>query len=276
MDLEKLSCLCRWLNLSVNDFIQFSGKSEAEIWCDLQLAGKLKKDMTIYQSKHYLQTLLNSARQHIILYPGHSLYPRQFMNIDCPPVFLNLSGDLDAINVSPKLAIVGARDAEFRYLQWMEEHLPQVCQSGEICLISGGARGVDQKVTCVAEKYEAPHLIFIPSGLNSPYPTEIKNYYFKKNITIISEYFPMETMQKGHFLSRNRLISAISDCVLVVQAAQKSGTMITAKYAIEQNKDIATLPDFPGCMKSSGNLSLLRDGAHMVANGEDLIQLLLS
>ncbi|MBY0313951.1 MAG: DNA-protecting protein DprA [Bdellovibrionales bacterium] len=271
---EKLSCLCQWLKLDHQRFLELLGHSEPEIWRSLREHGELLEDVDLREQQKQLSLIFQEASQFQILYPGHGDYPEGLMHIATPPVFLNATGSLAGLKYSKKLAVVGARDAEFRHLEWMDEHLGFFCEKVEGCLISGGARGVDQKSTHIAEKYNYPHIIFMPSGLGVPYPKEMASYRNHKTVGMLSEYFPYQDMHRSHFVQRNRLISGVSRGVLIVQASLKSGTMITAQYAIEQNKEVATIPDFPGNMRSSGNLALLREGAHLILNGEDLVRLI--
>lgn len=271
---ELLSCLCCWFKLNLNVFFELRGLGEAQIWHSLSERSLLKEGMSAREYQVQLDKIYQEAKRYNILYPGHRDYPDVFLQMSKPPVFLNTVGDIQGVHESPKLAIVGARDADVRFLQWMDEHLSKVCERVGGCFISGGARGVDQKVTHIAIKNELPQIVFIPSGLGCPYPSELSKYFNQKKMGIISEYLPFQRMEKSHFVQRNRLISGLSDHVLIVQAAHKSGTMITARYAIEQNKNIATLPDFPGYRKTSGNLSLLSEGAQLILESEDLIQMI--
>lgn len=77
-------------------------------------------------------------------------------------------------------------------------------------------------------------------------------------------------MRKYHFIKRNRLIAGLSQHLFVVQCAQKSGSMMTVRYALDLGRSVATVPDFPGAMESGGNLKLIKDGCSIVCNAQDL------
>ncbi len=205
-------------------------------------------------------------------YPTHIYYPSHFLNLVKPPILLSFKGEPVWLS-HDFLSVVGSRNPSSSSIQWMEVHLSEVLRTHNIGLASGGAHGIDQKAHILCLFYKKPTIVFSPSGVSQLYPRSLS--FFAEQIleqggAVISEYAPSEKMQKGFFVQRNRLISAISKAVLLVEAGRRSGTLITANYAIEQGKPLWVVPSHPFDTKSLGGLDLLQEGATMVRDAEDL------
>ena len=103
------------------------------------------------------------------------------------------------------------------------------------------------------------------------YPKNIEYWMKEPNVLFLSEYMPKQEMKRHHFIRRNRIIAGLTNHLFAVQCAQKSGTMITVKYAIELGLNIATIPDFPNHFSTSGNINLLKEGANIICNSQDIV-----
>lgn len=148
-----------------------------------------------------------------------------------------------------------------------------------IIIVSGLALGVDSEAHRCAIKYNLPTVAFPGSGLNDEalYPqTNIKllDDIINKGGAAFSEYEPDAKSQMYFFPARNRLMAAISDLVLVIEAEEKSGTQITARLALEYNKDVAIVPGSIFSAYSRGTAQLFKDGAYPVTRSEDILELL--
>lgn len=196
-------------------------------------------------------------------------YPELLRRLFAPPICLYYSGDLRILK-KQNLAIVGSRQSSSMYLQWMNHELGIFLSKKDCVIVSGGAIGVDQESTRVALRHRRQSIVVVPSGIQKLYPKNIEYWLGDPDILFISEYMPQQEMRRHHFIRRNRIIAGLTKHLFVVQCAQKSGTMITAKYAIELGLNLATIPDFPGHFDTSGNLNLLKDGAHFICNAEDI------
>ncbi len=226
------------------------------------------------KEKNEIKFEIDKQRQLGVLftYPTHIHYPPAFANLVKPPLLLSFKGSPVWLN-HDFLSVVGSRNPSSSSIQWMEVHLSQILRTHNIGLASGGAHGIDQKAHLLCLFNKRPTIVFAPSGVSELYPKTLS--FFAEQIleqggAIISEYSPTEKMQKGFFVQRNRLISGISKAVLLVEAGRRSGTMITANYAIEQSKPLWVIPSHPFDTKSLGGLDLLQEGATMVRDAEDL------
>jgi len=211
--------------------------------------------------------------------PGSWDYPQAFIhNLDTPPLFLTYIGN-PAWTQKASLGVVGSRKLSLLTKEWMETELLGFLKNQKICVISGGARGVDQLAHLCALRARCPTYVFLPSGLECIYPKDMADW--KENIlslggAYLSEYWPTEMIKKHYFIERNRLIAAMADFVLIVQGERKSGTLLTAQWALDLGRDIGVLPGHPMDPLFSGNLELLRSGVPVVMDAQDLQSALLS
>ncbi len=203
-------------------------------------------------------------------------YPKPFKNMDTPPLFLSYRGDLKSLNL-PCLSIVGTRDPSQDACKWMETYLYQVVKGHRFTVISGAAMGIDRYAHSIANICKRPTIAILPSGIANIYPkvfeSEVEEV-LSNGGALISEYECYQTMQKHHFYQRNRLIAALGNLLLVVEAKRKSGSLITAKYAMSMGKDILVLPSSPLDTDKLGTLDLLFDGAFPVRDDLDLLSYL--
>ena len=156
----------------------------------------------------------------------------------------------------------------------MELELSATIQRLNLMIVSGGARGVDQKAHSLCVRLDLPTLVLLPSSLDLMYPqnlSKLKEQILNTGGAFLSEYEPRSSMRKHYFLQRNRLIAALSSHCLVLQASHRGGTMITAKWAIELNRELASLPHAPWSLKASGSNHLIMNGAQMIRDRWDLM-----
>ena len=211
-----------------------------------------------------------------ILFPGHQLYPDCFLELESPPLFLSVLGKIQW-SARRHLAVVGSREASCLALEWMDQHLGRVISDSQAVTVSGGARGIDQKAHAMSLRRGLPTIAFLPSGLGCVYPANFQSWIpeiLKSGGAVISEFAPLTPMRKFHFERRNRLIAGLGDIVFVVEAARRSGSIMTARLARDGGKTVCTLPSFPGDPGSAGSLDLIFDGAFPIRDGDDLAALL--
>ena len=219
------------------------------------------------------------SKNYALLYPGKERYPKSFLNcFESPPILLTL-GHTPCRQKYLPVTFVGSRIADEMALNWMDFYLPGLIQEKSICIVSGGARGIDQKAHAIAIRSQKPSLCFLPSGLDHFYPERL--YSFKTNIldnggAFVSCFPPWVKMNKFHFSIRNSLMSAYSFLVVILQAQIRSGTMLTAKKALDYGIPLAVLPGPTLSARYTGNLQLLYDGACMIRDNIDLSLLIES
>ena len=211
-----------------------------------------------------------------VIHRENALFPKYFLDLEDPPQQIYVLGELPSES-SLRLGIVGSREIDHFSRRWMNNHLSQLIDNPNLVTISGGARGVDELSHRISLRHCSPTVMVLPSGILNPYPKSRWDDYssiIETGGCIISE-FPLEKpVRKYHFLQRNRLIAALSQVLLVVQAGVPSGTLISAKWAMDLSRQVAVLPSFPGDPLFSGNLKLIFEGAQPIRDYEDLRVLL--
>jgi len=198
-------------------------------------------------------------------------YPRSLLNIyDFPPI-LYVKGTLDVNDVN--IAVIGSRRAS-TYGTFLTERLSRELAGEGITIVSGMARGIDSAAHRGALSGSGRTTAVLGSGIDVVYPPENIELYneIAQQGAIITE-FPFEEEPKGfHFPARNRIISGLSLGIVVVEATEKSGSLITARLGLEQGKEIFAVPgsiDSPG---SRGTHKLLKEGAKLVENVHDILE----
>ncbi len=209
-----------------------------------------------------------------IIYPYHLAYPREFLELEHPPLFLSCLGDLRVLSAPEKVAIVGSRELSSRCERWMEHELTRFLRANDnVVIISGGARGADQAAHLAAIRAQRPTVVFLPSGLNEVFPRDLASWIdpiLKAGGLIISAYRAGDKIRNFRFEGRNRLIAALSQMVFVTEASRRSGSIMTARLAIELGRDLCVLPSFPGELVGQGTLDLMINGAEPIRDAEDL------
>ena len=171
------------------------------------------------------------------------------------------------------IAIIGSRDYS-DYGKRVAKDFAYNLAENDICIISGLARGIDSFAHEACLSAEGKTIAVLGSGLDIIYPKEnigLFNKIILNGGLVISEY-PLGTKpQKQHFPARNRIISGLSDGVLVIEAKEKSGTNITVDFALEQGKDVFVVPGNIYSKTSNGTNFLIKEGAIPVTNFLDII-----
>ena len=175
--------------------------------------------------------------------------------------------------VQRSLSVVGSREPSPESLRWMEKELSDFCAQHKPLIVSGGARGIDQKAHGIALRKDCPTVVILPSGLGEIYPDSLKEWIRPiqdNGGCFLSEYDYSQRMHKHLFHHRNRLIAALGNATLLVEARRRSGTLITANQAVQLGKPVWVVPGHPQDPHFAGCLDLLSDGAVMVRDAQDL------
>ncbi len=199
-------------------------------------------------------------------------YPEQLRNINNPPICLYYKGILPNFNILPTLSVVGTRKADDYSIRaaWS---LSARLALANCLIVSGGALGIDSAAHNGAMDVGGRTVAFLACGINCGYlkqNEELRNR-IAKNGCLISEFSPDYPVKREAFHIRNRLISGISLGVIIIEAGEKSGALITARNAAEQGRDVFVITGKPDDKKYSGSYSLLRDGAIPVFKAEDIL-----
>jgi DNA processing protein len=197
-------------------------------------------------------------------------YPPLLKKIIDPPPYLTYVGSLDT--TAPCISIVGSRKATSYGLN-VAEHLATSMAATGFQVVSGLARGIDTAAHRGALKVDGKTVAILGSGLNRIYPKENRSLFtlIKNSGTIMSEFKINTRPFPYNFPIRNRVIAGLSTGTLVVEAEQRSGSLITARLAGEYNREVFAVPGSIRSTKSRGTHSLLKQGAKLVENEMDMI-----
>lgn len=197
-------------------------------------------------------------------------YPERFRMLSDRPYCMFYQGTLPEKNL-PALAVVGSRRPSI-YGEEMTEDFAGALAGAGIVIISGIAMGIDGISHKAALDVGGKTVGILGSGIGVPYPKENWTLYREmcEKGCVMSEYGPGVPPLKYHFPHRNRLISALSDGILVVEAAERSGTLITVDRGLEQGKEIYVIPGRIGDRMSAGCLQLIKQGARLVTDPAEI------
>jgi len=208
----------------------------------------------------------------MLVFAGSPIYPTRFYDLPDAPPFFWLLGQEKALS-APSIAIVGARNASSLGTR-MARNLAKDLGEAGFTIVSGLARGVD--TASHVGSLKTGSVAVLAGGIETIYPAE--NTELAKNIldagALMSEQPVGLVAHARHFPMRNRLISGLAQAVVVIEAASKSGSLITARNALDQGRDILVVPGHPMDSRSTGCNQLIRDGATLVRSVDDIIEAL--
>ena len=199
-------------------------------------------------------------------------YPENLLQLKNPPKQLYVLGD-ESLLKKKSIAIIGSRDCtEYGYRQAIK--FSKELSKNDICIVSGMAIGIDSAAHIGAKDEIGKTIAVLGSGLNDIYPIENKELFYdilNKGGCIISEYAPNIKHDSKYFPERNRIVSALSKGVLVVEARHRSGTSITVRCAKELGKQIYCIPTNLEETTGVGTGRLIQSGAKLVLTPEDIL-----
>lgn len=213
-------------------------------------------------------------RMHIsVLTFTDARYPARLRTLHDAPVLVYYQGMLPDWNHMPVIGIVGTRQATSYGCELAASMSSQIALCGGM-VISGGAKGIDSVAMESALNAGGPVVAVLAGGLDRPYPASNIPLFRRVCQTgcLISEYPPGTPSNGWHFPVRNRIISGISDGLLVVEAPAKSGALISARHALEQGRDVFSVPGSVTSPTSAGTNALLQEGARAVLSGWDVMK----
>lgn len=199
-------------------------------------------------------------------------YPAKLKNIYAPPITIFAKGDISLLN-SKSIAIVGSREPS-KYGIYVAEKFSKELSKEGITIVSGLARGIDTFAHVGALSSFGKTIAVLGSGIDIVYPKENAKYYreISEKGLIISEYIVGTAPESKNFPQRNRIISGLSDGVLVVEASKNSGTMITTDFALEQGKELYVIPGNITSNLSAGTNNLIKEGAKLVTDVYEILE----
>lgn len=200
-------------------------------------------------------------------------FPDALRDIPSPPKQLYVLGDLDAVDESRRLSVVGTRHVS-PYGRQITINLVKEAASNNLVIISGLALGVDALAHQAALDAGARTIAVLACGLDRFYPstnTSLAHEILEKGGAIISEYPEGMPPLRENFIARNRIVAGLGEALLITEAALKSGTIHTARFALEQGKTVMAVPGNITSTLSEGTNHLIKTGAIPITQSSDIL-----
>ncbi|WP_420070609.1 DNA-processing protein DprA [Vibrio gazogenes] len=276
--------LCMTPRLGTQSLLKLLGKASLELlsrysekeWLALGLSSVqvsyLFSGAANQVAEDCLEWQMRGNHRHIVTYFSPE-YPALLKEIPSPPPLLFVQGDITLLSV-PQIAIVGSRHASMQGLQdaW---HFASGLAQHQVAVTSGLALGIDGQAHLGAIEGGGKTIAVLGAGLERIYPARhrglAERMLEQQSGVLVSEFCPSTPPKSMNFPRRNRIISGLSLGVLVIEAAEKSGSLITARYAAEQNRDVFVIPGAIHQHGYRGSNALIRDGACLVQNIEQIL-----
>lgn len=210
------------------------------------------------------------------IFPESDNYPALLKEIYIAPRILYFKGNIESLNAQKSVAIVGTRRASYYGLETAFK-LSRDLASYNINIVSGLALGIDAKAHEGCVSVSGKTFAVLGSGLFKIQP--LSNIKLSEKIissggAIISEYSPYFQAEKWSFPQRNRIIAGLSELTIIVEAPEKSGALITAKFAVDSNRDVGIIPGEINSLLSKGSNRFLKFGACPILSAEDALEIL--
>ena len=234
---------------------------------EMSLKGGRKKPINLFSTEQAQAEIYRANKVGARIIPYNSdLYPKILKYIPDPPIILNAIGDVELLN-STCISIVGARNCSISGMQFAAKLSKDLSETG-LTIVSGFARGIDTSAHKAAHKTIA----VLAGGVDHIYPQENKDLYFDlaKNGCIIAELPAGSAPSSQHFPQRNRIIAGLSLATIIIESSIKSGSLITAQFALDQGREVFAVPGFPSDPRYKGNNYLLKQGALIVESAIDI------
>jgi DNA processing protein len=203
---------------------------------------------------------------------GDPDYPPELLDLHDPPAGLFVKGR-DLCELAPRVAIVGARNCSPTGREVSKALARDLVQAG-VCVVSGGARGIDASAHLGALAGGGPTVAVLGCGIDTAYPKQHRRLLeqISRAFAVVSEYPPATPAEPFRFPARNRIVAALSRAVVVVEGAPGSGSMITAGHALEIGREVFAVPGAVTSALSAVPLGLMREGARMIRDAADLME----
>lgn len=254
-------------NAGREELTQIEGLSLKKIENFLKLRDKLKPETALAR--------VEENNIHVITYEDDE-YPKLLKEISNPPAVLYVKGDLKRCNLDKTIAVVGSRRASSNGKMSLEKIMKDLANT-DLCIVSGLATGIDTTAHYSALQNNLKTIGVIASGFDFTYPESNRELYkmiAKEGGAILSEYYPTFEPLKFRFPERNRIVTGISYGTLVVEAALKSGALISANLTLEQGRELMCVPGLITNPNTEGIYKLLKNGATLVTEGADILNAL--
>lgn len=252
--------------------VYFAGEREwrlSGVFTPRQLTKLENQDLT--KAKNILASCVKNNWQTVT--PDDENYPSMLFKLPNFPLVLYVKGDLDCLKNKITVAMVGTREPSRNSASIARAMASSVTRSGGL-IVSGGALGIDAASHWGALDAKGKTVAVLGCGLNCNYPVanEALRREISQNGAVITEYPPETKALPANFPIRNRIISGLSYGTLVIEAGERSGSLITANYALNQGRDVFAVPGDIISSGFTGTNKLIHDGAKPIFNAMDVLE----
>ncbi|MCI9975407.1 DNA-processing protein DprA [Clostridioides sp. GD02377] len=258
--------------VNIEDIFDFS---EKEIYNLKNISLNIRKNIVKYRGHAYLENIKELLYKKTIKYicQYDKEYPEKLKNIYNAPKLLFYKGDIGLVNDNFNIAMVGSRKPTAYGISCAKTISCQLSQYG-VNIVSGLAIGIDaySHIGCMNGKSKT--IAVLGSGVDNPLPKQnlyLSNKILENGGLLLSEYNINSTVAPYHFSNRNRIISGLSDGVVVVEAAMRSGALITVDFALEHGKNVFAIPGNINSQMSRGCHKIIKEGAKLIENIDDIL-----
>ena len=250
-------------------------KESSEIRNSMNLSDRLRKILDMNSNTRFMDTWARLTEKNEIkaITVMDSSFPEKLRPLPQAPAVLFYTGYLEALN-GRTVSIVGSRNPSVKAAEITRSISRELSNNG-VRIISGLAYGIDAAAHQGCLEGDSPTIAVLGCGLDRDYPADhaaLRRKIMERGGLVLSEYAPGEKPLGWHFPYRNRIISGLGDCLAVMEAKIRSGSMTTVQHALDQGKDVFVHPGDPFSPKSEGNHLLLREGAIYFTTSDDLME----
>ncbi|MFC4698812.1 DNA-processing protein DprA [Glaciecola siphonariae] len=241
-------------------------------WQEQQIRYLCSADTSLRRSRSRLFNWLNKSDTHHFIGFNDFAYPSSLKHLTRPPLFLLVAGQIEALAFA-QLAMIGTRSPSQYAKEVVDDLVSAIASNMDVALTSGMALGIDGLSHRASLHHGMPTLAVLGCGIDIAYPKRHQSLYYdiQESGAVISEFVPGTVPHASLFPRRNRIISGLAQGVIVVEAKIKSGTLVTAKYALEQNKEVFAVPSAIYNPNAEGCHHLIKQGAKLIENAQDIL-----
>ncbi len=269
----RLSTSALKLNVSLSQLLSIKPEQLTSIgWSNEQISAmSLSNKAVTAQIEQTLNWLSKSSNHHFVSLECER-YPALLKQISRPPLFLFVWGDIDLLS-QPQIAFVGSRKASFSAVQTTNDLVQNLAKHSVAITVTGLALGVDAACHHASLANNLPTIGVLGCGVDVVYPKRHKLLYKEvaQNGALVSEFLLGTNPVASMFPRRNRIISGMSLGTIVIEAKIKSGSLVTAKYAMEQNREVFAVPNNVNNPNAQGCHWLIKQGAKLTEDIQDIL-----
>jgi len=266
-----------------NDFLDLWNRFQPNHWSESQIEELIEEkypqitNKKIDQLRFYREGSENLIQKGVqFVTPIDKNYPQILLNSSRPPALLTYLG-APVWNKKKGISVVGSRKISDLSRLWIRTRFMEFIESQDIYTVSGGALGVDMACHLASINAHCSTVVVLPTGLTNIYPRELVSYkeaILQSGGVFLSPFAPHQNVRKSLFPMRNRIIVSLSHLLILIQAARRSGSYMSARLALEEGRSVGVVPGHPLMSDFQGCLDLLFDGASLIRDEVDLRYLL--